>query len=1048
MERVEQRPTLEQQLRLKGRLSSVIQSRDRLLEEIGIKTIRPDVSEELDEKIIRVRYKVRQSKGRAQAHLLNLEEELPEVYYNELISKQARLGRMRTYANNDSFSLGILERREAELRDLISLSATDSHLETHVRTRIGSDPRAYFERGFIDYAEYQIAQKFQNFWEEQRQQKKAAHIEPPTPPAEGPKEPEIPDEEKPKEEEEIILDGQSIPIIGKLTKIAVRMLINTMGADKISAPEVARALYGKVDKQTVRNAESLIHDVYHRHLEPRGYRLSLSRAIGTMIPGFGLNYFLEQIQPTPPVETPPAETVPPAPPAEPEGEAQPKKVILLDYEKRSAVLEDRVVLLSGLEFALFSYVADPARLEDDRKSKSIKSALKQAGSKNDSVIGVTAGGIRKKLGADIFNLVRKGSKGNTTFIWLINEKFDVKQIIPIITKEGADAGTITKPPEPAEEERLEDARTKKYKEGHQIFDITLPDGQTIKVRGKIKGGAGEALTKTSKGNQLQSDQAAIVLHGSDTPENRHLASQTIRKLAKEFKAANWQVIQPVGSNERATGKLASYYIEKIQVEEPVVKPEEEKLPEIHLDKENKTLTVNGRTINLTDREYTLIKPLYEAEGQPVPLTVITEMLKAKKYLTRASTTKSDLEKRLGQTIIVRVGSKKEGYQYVLPRSIPQPETQPAVPPPPPMEQPPKTEPGQEEKLKRYREGKQIFDMVIDGRQIKVQGRLTMLSLQTLASTSSDDKMPITDFVRAVHGKDDQETITKYRDLMRMNNQRSFPKLGFRVVIEGKRDQATIYLERLAKEGELPDETTSGTAAPSEISEVNIESLQKELADLYQFRTEIQEQVAQGIWPQSDLDELIAEITQKEAQIRLRQPSEPETLVDLEGLDQKEANRGVFTQPKPGGEEIETIPYHPEQLRTQEETSILQYIVGELTQYSRLWFQRWQDALLTDDRVKLLLYGKRQVTRYERWELNEKFKSAYHKMARESLIPLMRTQWGEVEKESWQKAENLLRRLGEGEERILFREVNKLIDRAAKEHYDMHPDEHEGDPIII
>lgn len=114
----------------------------------------------------------------------------------------------------------------------------------------------------------------------------------------------------------------------------------------------------------------------------------------------------------------------------------------------------------------------------------------------------------------------------------------------------------------------------------------------------------------------------------------------------------------------------------------------------------------------------------------------------------------------------------------------------------------------DERLKKYQEARKMFEIIIDGKNLKIMGKLSASSLETATNTTEESKMPFKDFCRAVYGKDDAKTMKDAREMIRMANKRSFLNLGLKVVIEGIGDQATVYLKRLTSTppapGDLPD----------------------------------------------------------------------------------------------------------------------------------------------------------------------------------------------------------------------------------------------------
>lgn len=395
-----------------------------------------------------------------------------------------------------------------------------------------------------------------------------------------------------------------------------------------------------------------------------------------------------------------------------------------------------------------------------------------------------------------------------------------------------------------------------------------------------------------------------------------------------------------------------------------VQPEEENLPEVLLDEGNFTLSLNGHLIKLGNAELIIVKPLLEAGGKPLSPKALNDLLEEADYSRNVSTFRININEKAGIELIRQAGSRKEGFQYVLPRKLSEEEQKPEKPKAPKkefgkepvadvnlnllnsiienpqitfeearelrglmangrpfnkwalihslqsavnvlmtrtrqdtlteaeratvdtfhsifkgeeikdslkvlrdniykwlMEDTPiipvsKPEPKDEEKVKRYQESRQILVITLDGKQIKVMGRLTAVSLQTLANTSSENKIRLTDLAMALYGKDDQESLSNTRSLMGVNNKRNFVKLDLEVVIEGIKDQSTVYLKRL------------GEQLPQPPVQREITQLEESLANLTASRPRLEEAVNLGLPGnyEADLERLDQLIEQKNAQL--------------------------------------------------------------------------------------------------------------------------------------------------------------------------------------
>lgn len=118
--------------------------------------------------------------------------------------------------------------------------------------------------------------------------------------------------------------------------------------------------------------------------------------------------------------------------------------------------------------------------------------------------------------------------------------------------------------EQKEGETRKEQVAQRHQEAHQKFVKTLPDGQTIEIRGKITADAFDEIFKGTKENPIPSDQV--------------VGESVVPKLRKILQPYKWNIIQPIPPQEKAKGKTGVYYPQKIDKsqETATTQPEVEK----------------------------------------------------------------------------------------------------------------------------------------------------------------------------------------------------------------------------------------------------------------------------------------------------------------------------------------------------------------------------------------------------------------------------------------------------------------------------------------
>jgi len=138
-----------------------------------------------------------------------------------------------------------------------------------------------------------------------------------------------------------------------------------------------------------------------------------------------------------------------------------------------------------------------------------------------------------------------------------------------------------------------------------------------------------------------------------------LTGALMRRLREKLHKHDLSVVNVAPGQGKQPGSEAVY---------DLVRTAEPKTPTLESEEENKTLTINGKTINLTERFMLFIKPLIS--GGLVSISSLDQILKAHNIKSRAAIVKADLERAVDRKFIETVGSQKEGFAYRLIRQSP------------------------------------------------------------------------------------------------------------------------------------------------------------------------------------------------------------------------------------------------------------------------------------------------------------------------------------------------------------------------------------------
>jgi len=290
----------------------------------------------------------------------------------------------------------------------------------------------------------------------------------------------------------------------------------------------------------------------------------------------------------------------------------------------------------------------------------------------------------------------------------------------------------------------------------------------------------------------------------------------------------------------------------------------------------------------------------------------------------------------------------------------------------------------------------------------------------------ENRISLADFTKHLYGKDDQESITNARGLMGVNNKRGLAKLNLQAVIEGKGDQATVYLERLAQK--------------------DTAKLQAELEELIARRDSLQAKLDQGILENHDhMVPIVRRIAELEALLEITKAGEEKNEVEVEGIELKPEDIVITPTDTETSADVLIIPYEPseEEKRSDEETKILDFVVSTLLANMRISFEDLQKELFSDKRIGKAPGGGRRLFIYQAKELKEMLRSALRKIREEAEITDLRKEWGSGDEQIWYKLHTAALKYSGGDMVDFLSKAAQEIDRAEREFYRNSPSPEKG-----
>lgn len=508
-------------------------------------------------------------------------------------------------------------------------------------------------------------------------------------------------------------------------------------------------------------------------------------------------------------------------------------------------------------------------------------------------------------------------------------------------------------------------------------------------------------------------------------------------------------------------KLRSQVVKETPPVEPPKpeEPEKEQLPpNIIFDKNAKTLTVNGKgPFKLSTSDTVFLGYLYDRPNEQVPSRDLKDAFSKAGLKSGVGVVASDIERKIGEKIFKRIGHTTSA-KWSLPRKV---EIKEIVE---------KEEPAFPEKRPE-----QIIQIIFNpdnnmitknGEQISIGEFLGAVIKYLYENQGQDvDSSAIFQVLKDAGSKlNDKNNVTPY-----INSQirRKLGNIGDLIQITNK-DRINHYAlspdfsVTMEKPIQLQDEldNLSTQFARGLITEEEYDSSIHEISEEYPELKGDLENKRDDL--ATNIEQLQTRISSIEAQIisgDLSEKSNPMLDALRKALDEKKAELAekeklLESLPASSSNGIIEIPYQrpPETIRTTDETNLLTFVAEELSKFERLWFDRIQSGLNAyQNPYRNKPVRGTNLKRFKPFESNELkplFESAYKKMQGDSQVPLRRKEWGENEELVWTKLQDLIQRIGEGDERKFFQRVNGLIDRAANEYYALHQDIKPGEGWII
>ncbi len=141
------------------------------------------------------------------------------------------------------------------------------------------------------------------------------------------------------------------------------------------------------------------------------------------------------------------------------------------------------------------------------------------------------------------------------------------------------------------------------------------------------------------------------------------------------------------------------------------------------------------------------------------------------------------------------------------------------------------------------------------------------------------------------------------------------------------------------------------------------------------------------------------------------------------------------------DEWEFVPYEPttEEVRSEEETRVLEVVAETLIGHNRLWFDQLQRDLVTIKRLDKISEGHFRPHIYNAIELNNIFDTALQKLNREESRPLLRQRWIKRDEHLLNIVSELMQKWNIEGTGQLLRRIRREVETAEREYYNENHD---------
>lgn len=123
---------------------------------------------------------------------------------------------------------------------------------------------------------------------------------------------------------------------------------------------------------------------------------------------------------------------------------------------------------------------------------------------------------------------------------------------------------------PEDEDSEAIARQERYRKSHLLYDVVLPRGETIQVKGEMSSVIYGSLASSSLEGAVSVSSLAFLLYGEDTPNNRQRVYRHLDRIRKQFVEEHGYEVKTVQLEEEA-----GYYLAYAEAENEIVRVDED-----------------------------------------------------------------------------------------------------------------------------------------------------------------------------------------------------------------------------------------------------------------------------------------------------------------------------------------------------------------------------------------------------------------------------------------------------------------------------------------